>query len=111
MLGDRLEDFDHPELFKSLVLFYFQCVLLTMMLAGIIVAGLSFGIFMNTGEGTSNGIAHFGGFVTGLIIFLLYDALTEQRKYFQMTLGIAITMGILWYGNYLVTLIHTVKGV
>lgn len=110
MLGDRLEDFDHPQLFRSRMLFFFLCGLLTMMLAGIVVAGLSLGIFMNTGDATSNGIAHFGGFITGLIVFLLYDILTEQRKYFQMTLGIAIAMGILWYGNYLIQFIKTVKG-
>jgi hypothetical protein len=111
ILGDSLKDFDHPELFKSRILFYFLCGLLTIMLALIIVGGLSLGIFMNTGESTSNGIAHFGGFITGVLVFWVFDILTEQRKYFQMTLGIAIGMGILWYGNYLVTLIHTVKGV
>ena len=111
ILGDKLEDFDHPELFKSRLLFYFLCGLLTIMLALIIVGGLSLGIFMNTGESTSNGIAHFGGFIIGIIVFWVFDILTEQRKYFQMTLGIAIGMGILWYGNYLVTLIHTVKGI
>jgi hypothetical protein len=111
ILGDKLEDFDHPELFRSRILFYFLCGLLTVMLALIIVGGLSLGLFMNLGESTSNGIAHFGGFITMLIVFLVYDARTERRKYFHMTLGIAIGMGILWYGNYLVTLIPTVKGV
>jgi len=66
---------------------------------------------MNTGESTSNGIAHSGGFITMVIVFLVYDALNEHRKYFQMTRGIAIAMGILWYGNYLVTMIHTAKGI
>ncbi len=42
----------------------------------------------------NNGIAHFGGFITGLIVFLVYDTLTEQRRYFNITLGIAIGMGI-----------------
>jgi hypothetical protein len=111
MLSDRLNDFDHPLLFRSRMLFFLLCGLLTTMLALIIVGGLSLGIFMNTGESTSNGIAHFGGFITGVIIFLVYDALTEKRMYFQLTLGIAIVMGILWYGNYLVNLIQTVKGV
>ena len=77
----------------------------------IIVAGLSLGQFIDTGESTSNGIAHFGGFITGVIVFLLYDILTERRRYFQMTLGFAIVMGILWYGNYLGILIKTVKWV
>ena len=37
-------------------------------------------------------------------------SLISVLPYFDITLGIAIGMGILWYGNYLVTLIHTVKG-
>jgi prolipoprotein diacylglyceryltransferase len=65
---------------------------------------------MDTGNTMSNGIAHFGGFITSLIAFFIYDARTEQRKYFHRALGIAIGMGIVWYGNYLVTLIHVVKG-
>jgi hypothetical protein len=109
ILGDRLEDFDHPEWFKSKLLFYLQCGLLTVILALIIVAGLSLGQFIDSGESTSNGIAHFGGFITGVIVFLLYDILTERRRYFQMTLGFAIALGILWYGTYLVTLIQTVN--
>ena len=111
IVGDMLEGFDHPEYFKSRLLFFVMCGLLTIVLALIIVAGLSLGLFMNSGGATSNGIAHFGGFITGIVIFLVYDALTEKRRYFQVTLGIATGMGILWYGNYLVTLIQTVKGV
>ena len=33
MLGDRLEDFDHPEMFRSRLLFFFLCGLLTVILA------------------------------------------------------------------------------
>jgi len=111
ILGDALEDFDHPEYSRSRILFYLMCGLLTFVLALIVVEGLNLGLFMNVGDSTNNGIAHFGGFITGLIVFLVYDTLTEQRKYFQMTLGIAIGMGILWYGNYLITLVKTVNGV
>ena len=71
ILGVRLEDFDHPELFKSRILFYFLCGLLKVMLALIIFGGLILGMFMNLGESTSNGIAHFGGFITGLIVFFV----------------------------------------
>ncbi len=105
ILGDTLEDFDHPEYSRSRILFYLMCVLLTFILALIVVEGLTLGLFMNVGDSTNNGIAHFGGFITGLIVFLVYDTRTEQRKYFHMTLGIAIGMGILWYGNYLYALI------
>jgi hypothetical protein len=41
--GDRLNDFDHPQLFRSRMLFFLLCGLLTMMLALIIVGGLSLG--------------------------------------------------------------------
>jgi len=111
ILGDTLEDFDHPEYSRSRILFYLMCGLLTFVLALIVVEGLNLGLFMNVGDSVNNGIAHFGGFMTGLIVFLVYDTLTERRKYFHMTLGIAIGIGILWYGNYLITLIKTVKGV
>lgn len=67
--------------------------------------------FLNAGDSTSNGIAHFGGFITLLILFLLNDVLTEERKYFQMTFGMAVGMGILWYANYLFTLIRQVMGI
>jgi hypothetical protein len=111
MLGDTLVDFDHPEYSCSKALFYLMCGLLTFILALIVVEGLNLGLFMNVGDSTNNGIAHFGGFITGLIVFLIYDTWTEQRKYFHMTLGIAIGMGILWYGNYLFSLIETLNRV
>ncbi len=111
ILGDTLRDFDHPENSRSLLLFYLMCGLLTFILALIVVEGLNLGLFMNVGDSTNNGIAHFGGFITGLIVFLMYDVRTEQRKYFHMTLGIAIVMGIIWYGNYLYALVTSGKGV
>ena len=41
MLSDRLNDFDRPLLFRSRMLFFLLCGLLTVMLALIIVGGLS----------------------------------------------------------------------
>jgi len=111
ILGDTLEDFDHPEYSRSLIQFYLMCGLLTFVLALIVVEGLNLGLFMNVGDSANNGIAHFGGFITGLIVFLVYDTYTEKRRYFHMTLGIALGMGILWYGNYLFTLVKTVNGI
>jgi hypothetical protein len=111
IIGDMLERFDHPEYFRSRLLFFVMCGLLTVVLALIIVGGIDLGLFLNSGESTSNGIAHFGGFITLVILFLLYDVHTEKRKYFQMTLGMAVGMGILWYGNYLIQIIKAVKGV
>ena len=111
MLGDLLEGFDHPEHFRSRLLFFVMCGLLTVVLALIIVGGIDLGLFLNAEGSTSNGIAHFGGFITLLILFLLYDVRTEKRKYFQVTFGMAVGMGIVWYGNYLFALIHQVKGI
>jgi hypothetical protein len=62
-------------------------------------------LFLNAGDSTSNGIAHFGGVITLLILFLLDDVLTEER------FGMAVDMGILWYANYLFTLIRQVMGI
>jgi hypothetical protein len=56
-------------LFIPRILFYFLGGLLTVMLALIIVGDLNLGMFMNAGESTSNGIAHFRGFITGSIVF------------------------------------------
>jgi hypothetical protein len=56
-------------LFIPRILFYFLGGLLTVMLALIIVGDLNLGMFMNVGESSSNGIAHFRGFITGLIVF------------------------------------------
>lgn len=111
ILGDMLERFDHPEYFRSRLLFFVMCGLLTVVLALIIVGGIDLGLFLNMGESTSNGIAHFGGFITLLILFLLYDVRTEKRRYFQITFGMAAGLGILWYGNYLFSLIRQVKGI
>ncbi len=110
ILGDMLEEFDHPEYFRSRPLFIVMCGLLTVVLALIIVGGIDLGLFLNSGGSTSNGIAHFGGFITLLIVFLLYDVRTEKRKYFQITFGMAVGMGIIWYGHYLFTLVRVIKG-
>jgi membrane associated rhomboid family serine protease len=108
---DRLEILDFPE-FKAQkkILYYVIWVLLTIMAAFIVLLGIDLGQFLNAGGFTSNGIAHFGGFITGLIVVLLFDVLTEKRKNFDLILSIAIGIGILWYVNYLVTIIKLVKG-
>jgi hypothetical protein len=109
---DRLETLDFPE-FKAQkkILYYIVWVLLTIMAAFIVLLGIDLGQFLNAGGFTSNGIAHFGGFITSLIIVLLFDVLTEKRKNFDQIMGIAIGIGILWYVNYLVTIIRLVKTV
>jgi len=65
-------------------------------------------VFLNAGESTSNGIAHFGGVITPLILFLLNDVSTEKKIYFRKTFGMAVGIGIQWYENYLFTLISQV---
>ena len=109
--GDVLGDFDHPEYSRSGIMFYLMCGLLTLILAFIVVEGLTLGLFVSMGDSTNNGIVHFGGFITGLIVFLVHDIRIEQRKYFHMTMSIAIAMGIIWYGNYLFALVTSGKGV
>jgi TRAP-type C4-dicarboxylate transport system permease large subunit len=110
LLGDTLKDFDHPENSSSKLLFYVACGLLTLILAVIVVGGVNMGMFTSVGNETTNGIAHFGGFMTGLIVFLVYDAATEARRFFQITFGIAIVMGLLWYRQYLLLLIQLPRG-
>jgi hypothetical protein len=49
MLGDLLEGFDHPEHFRSRLLFFVMCGLLTVVLALIIVGSIDLGLFLNAG--------------------------------------------------------------
>jgi membrane associated rhomboid family serine protease len=72
--------------------------------------GLLSGIFMDAGGSVTNGIAHFGGFITSLVVLFVFDIRTEERRYFDTMLGTAILIGIFWYGYYLVNLIKVVKG-
>jgi hypothetical protein len=108
---DKLEIFDRLE-FKAgkKILYYFLWVLLTIISALIVLMGIEIGQFLDTSGSISNGIAHFGGFITGLIILMIFDVMTEKRRNFDTILGIAIGVGILWYWNYLITLIKLVKG-
>jgi hypothetical protein len=110
-IGDNMKIFDHPELFtKSKIFYYILCGLLAFMLSMIVWVGIVLGQFMNMEGSTSNGLAHFGGFVLGLITFLIFSITIERRTYFNGILGIAIAVGIFWYGNYLIQIIKTVKG-
>ncbi|MGD1004654.1 MAG: hypothetical protein ABR887_04465 [Methanoregulaceae archaeon] len=111
-LKGSLELFDHPEYFTGhKIRFYFSCGLLAFISAMIGIGGLELGLFLNVDGLNSNGIAHFGGFITGLIVLLLFDVITEKRKYFNATLVFAIIIGIFWYGNYLIKIINVVKGI
>ena len=110
-IGDILEVFDHPEEFTgSKRRFDFLKILLGILLALIVIMGIQFGVFIDTGRSTVNGIAHFGGFITSLILLLIFDVRTEKRKYFHQLLGASILFGIFWYIVYLTILMHFVKG-
>ena len=109
-IQDKLEVFDHPELFTGAKACYFVLqFMLTIVLLLIVLMGLLLGIFTDAGGSVSNGIAHFGGFITGLMVLLLFDLKTEGRRYFDTMLGASILVGILWYGLYLMNLISFVK--
>jgi hypothetical protein len=110
-IGGNLAVFDHPESFTGTRRrFQVVKVLLIVILALIVVMGLQTGIFMDAGGSVSNGIAHFGGFITSLAVLLTFDLLYEERRYFDTMLLAAIVVGIFWYGVYLVNLVRAVKG-
>jgi len=110
-LQEKLEVFDHPEYFTgSRIRYNILKILLMVILALIVVMGLLSGIFMDAGGSVTNGIAHFGGFITSLVVLFVFDIRTEERRYFDTMLGTAILIGIFWYGYYLINLIKVVKG-
>jgi hypothetical protein len=106
-----------PELFGSLEAFtgpkrrfYLHKGLLTVMLAAIVYEGIIMGQFTSTGSATTNGIAHFGGFTTGLVSFVIFDLMMEKRKNFDVMLIISISIGVIFYIEYLVRVVKAVKG-
>ncbi|MCX6685755.1 MAG: hypothetical protein NTV10_03760 [Methanoregula sp.] len=106
IVQDGLEKFDHPELFAGHKIIYYIILVLSIFMLGLIVlVGIIFGQFVNAYGQTTNGIAHFGGFITGLIVLLLFDVTTEKRKKFDMILCFVTVIGILWYVNYLINFI------
>jgi hypothetical protein len=110
-VGEKLEVFDNPELFSGTRSRYLVLkILLAVILALIVVMGLETGVFMDVGGSVSNGIAHFGGFITSLLLLLVFDLKYERRRYFDTMLAAAILVGILWYGYYLVKLAEVVTG-
>ncbi len=106
IVQDTFERFDHPELFAGKKFQYYISLVLSCVILGMIgIMGITFGLFVNADGQTVNGLAHFGGFITGLIVFLLFDIMTEKRKIFAMQLSFVIIIGIIWYVNYLANLI------
>jgi ammonia channel protein AmtB len=76
----------------------------------IVLVGILEGQFMPSGNAISNGIAHFGGFITGLISFTIIDVSIEKRKNFDAMLIISILFGIISYVIYLIRIVKAVKG-
>ncbi|MGE5832022.1 MAG: hypothetical protein ACM3X8_03815 [Methanomicrobiales archaeon] len=108
-LEDRLEVFDHPEWFGGARFRFFVLqLLLTIMLVLVMVMGLLTGVFMDLGGSVSNGIAHFGGYVTSLAVLFVFDERTERRRYFDTMLGLSILVGVIAYAYYLVLLVRLV---
>lgn len=110
-LSEKLEVFDYPEAFDgSRGKYLLTNALLAFMLGMIVFAGIELGFFANTGTAITNGIAHFGGFMTGLIVFLAYDLRTEHRRGFDTMLSISILVGLASYCMYLGMIIREVRG-
>ena len=109
-LQERLLVLDHPELFSGTrARFLVVQVLVAVLVALIVVMGLVSGVFTDVGGEVTNGIAHFGGFITSLGVLLVYDVRTADRRYFDSMLGLSILVGVLWYGNYLANLVRFVR--
>jgi hypothetical protein len=110
-LKGGLETLDHKELFAGQIWRYYVIyALMTILVAIIVLLGILEGIFLPAGNAISNGIAHFGGFITGLIIFFIFDIMFEKRKIFDGMLIISIIVGIISYVSYLMMLVKAVKG-
>jgi hypothetical protein len=110
-LGSALETFDHRQMFPGpMWRYYLSTVLLTILLALIVSLAIMEGQFIPSGNAISNGIAHFGGFVTGLISYAVIDIMTENRKTFDWMLIISIVIGIVFYAGYLIGIIKAVTG-
>ena len=111
LLSGRLELIDHKESFASSAWrYYVSYILMTIMVALIVLLGILEGQFMPAGNAISNGIAHFGGFITGLISFVIIDVMIEKRKNFDVMVIISIIIGVIYYSDYLIRIVKAVKG-
>ena len=110
-LSGGLEMFDHRESFTGPAWRRFLLyALMTIIVASVVLLGILEGIFIPGSNAISNGIAHFGGFITGLIAFCIVDLMIEKRKIFDGILIILIIIGIISYLGYLIIFVKAVKG-
>ncbi|PKL64034.1 MAG: hypothetical protein CVV32_10245 [Methanomicrobiales archaeon HGW-Methanomicrobiales-3] len=87
-----------------------MCVLLAIVIGCIILFGFQLGQFISGENVVSNGIAHFSGFIVGLLVLFLYDILQEDRIInFDVMFAISILMGLYMYIPYLQKLITVVN--
>lgn len=87
-----------------------MCVLLAIVIGCIILFGFQLGQFIPGENAVSNGIAHFSGFIIGLLVLFLYDILQEDRIInFDVIFGMSILVGIYMYIPYLQKLISVVN--
>jgi hypothetical protein len=108
---DRPEVFDHPEQFTGTKARYVVLrSLLAIILVLIVLMGIVSGIFTDAGGAVTNGIAHFGGFISSLVVLLVIDLRGGERRFFDTTLGTAILVGVVAYLYYLVLLVRLVRG-
>jgi hypothetical protein len=107
---DKPEVFDHPEQFPGTkARFVVLRLLLAIILVLIVLMGIISGIFIDAGGAVTNGIAHFGGFISGLLVLLFIDIRSGERRFFDVTLGTAILIGIVAYLYYLILIIQLVR--
>ena len=110
-LEDKLSVFDHPEEFTGdRIRFLVLQVLLAVMLVLIMVMGLLTGIFTDVGGSVTNGVAHFGGYMSSLLILFFFDERHARRRYFDTILGLSILVGIVTYLYYLNLIVQLVRG-
>jgi hypothetical protein len=109
-MKEFLEIVDHPEMFKgSRIRFQIAKIGMNIIIAMIILMGFIFGQFLVADGSTVNGIVHFGGFFSSLIILLVFDIMNEKRMSFDLLLGIFLLIGIVGYSYYLIRLIGLIN--
>jgi hypothetical protein len=89
--------------------YYISSVLLALIAVMVVFLGILEGRFAPSGNAVSNGIAHFGGFFTGLISYTVIDIVQEKRKNFDAIILISVAIGIIYYIVYLMEIVNIVR--
>jgi len=92
-LHEILADLEHPETsILSKDWFRLMRVLVGALFTFLVITGILF-----AGGSLNNGPVHFGGFMTTLILLLIWDIKTDKKRYFDSILAFSIIIGILVY--------------